>query len=269
MRNWLVRCISFVYICKKSSIFAFSPCNSKTSCRQRISLAIFSTLNNNNEDDVTPSTVFTASPITITSSTKIPKQQQQQQQSDESTKVTFATADKVNSATLQFNNKLNQMSKQFDAVTAPKVESLLLEAVKDYKECNDEYKKGQMITPNTVSFTNAITAWARCTRKDSAKRAQSLLDQMHTLYKDEGWMHVRPNKISYNSVITAWARSRERGSSLQAEQLLRDMYEFYNDERGDGCQGQCEDLKPDSRSWNAVINAVARSRDEDCADRAK
>ena len=28
-------------------------------------------------------------------------------------------------------------------------------------------------------------------------------------------------------------------------------------------------MKPDSRSWNAVINCIARSRDEHCADRAK
>jgi len=123
-----------------------------------------------------------------------------------------------------------------------------------------------MIIPNTVSFTNAITSWARCTRKDAAKRAHALLDQMHSLYKEKGWTHVKPNRISYNSVITAWARSRERESAHRAEDLLRSMYEFY-DREGGGDDNN--DLKPDSRSWNAVINAVARSRDKDCANRAK
>lgn len=135
------------------------------------------------------------------------------------------------------------------------------------KTKNSKQQLRTMITPNTISFTNAITAWARCTRKDSPKRAQSLLDQMHILYEEHGWGHVKPNKITYNSVITAWARSRENGglSAKCAEALLRKMYDLYNDERYE----YDEDMKPDARSWNAVINAVARSRDKDCANRAK
>ena len=183
---------------------------------------------------------------------------------------------RVNSATLQFNNKLNRLAKKWDANTAPKVEAMLLEAVDNYQQfqaarqedSNEEEELEEIITPNTVSFTNAITAWARCTRKDAAKRAQALLQQMHTLYKTQGWYFVKPNKVSYNSVITAWARSRERGSAKKAEDLLHEMYEYYNQELEEG-SGDEDDLKPDSRSWNAVINAVARSRDEKCADRAK
>lgn len=196
----------------------------------------------------------------------------------------------VNSATLQFNNRLNRMSKNFDATTAIKVEASLLDAVRKYQLANEVVvKQGNnyddntepimaqknlakqqlttMITPNTISFTNAITAWARCTRKDSPKRAQALLDQMHTLYEEYGWEHVKPNKITYNSVITAWTRSRENGglSARHAEALLRKMYDLYNDNRYE----YDEDMKPDARSWNAVINAVARSRDKDCANRAK
>ena len=240
------------------AVSAFSPCrrfcNSQRyphHMRHRQRLLLCSTKSN---DDISiTSTTFTATPITINPITQPP--------TDISKRAT-AKSDKVNSATLQFNNRLNRMAKNFDATTAPKVEAMLLEAVKNYQDYRED--DDQIIAPNTVSFTNAITAWARCTRKDAAKRAQSLLDQMHSLYKEKGWEHVKPNKISYNSVITAWARSRERGSALRAEELLREMYKFYNEEGGDA-----EDLKPDSRSWNAVINAVARSRDEDCADRAK
>lgn len=228
--------------------------------RRRLISNIYST----KYDDVDSSSSkskFTATPITISPSTSIPTSKEH---SDEVIAKTVMI-DKVNSATLQFNNKLSRMAKNYDKVTAQKVESLLLEAVKNYQEYNEQTTiKDQIIKPNTVSFTNAITAWSRCTRKNSAKRAQALLDQMHTLYKVEGWIHVRPNKITYNSVITAWARSREKGSALKTEELLRDMYKFYNEEG----LGE-EDLKPDARSWNAVINAVARSRDKDCADRAK
>ena len=86
---------------------------------------------------------------------------------------------------------------------------------------------------------------------------------------------MRPNRVTYNSVITAWARSGEKGGALAAERLLEEMYEEYydNQKRGgdddDDYDDDGGDLKPDSRSWNAVINAVARSRDPDCADRAR
>jgi len=224
-----------------------------------------------------PTTVFTATPVTITPTSKFIAA---------STTTSKRNQTKVNSATLRFNNRLNQLAKNWDDSTAPKVEALLLDALEKYQlhlkedeqegegtsSPSSEYtkKNNNMIIPNTISFTNAITAWARCTRKDSAKHAQALLDQMLHLYSspkhniDGKWDHVKPNKISYNSVITAWARSNERGSARKAEELLRNMYDFYNNDSG--LDINC---KPDARSFNAVINAVARSRDKNCADRAK
>eukprot|EP00571_Detonula_confervacea_P017633 CAMPEP_0172312256 /NCGR_PEP_ID=MMETSP1058-20130122/17089_1 /TAXON_ID=83371 /ORGANISM="Detonula confervacea, Strain CCMP 353" /LENGTH=524 /DNA_ID=CAMNT_0013025663 /DNA_START=88 /DNA_END=1659 /DNA_ORIENTATION=- len=259
-RRNLILCMLVSLSCSSlhTAVSAFSSCSSnkclqRSSCSPRSIATICSTKSSDDDgSDSTPPTTFTASQITI--DPIIPAASKQTD-----------SATKVNSATLQFNNRLNRMTKSFDAKTAPKVEALLLEAVKNYTRSEEggQTRNKHIITPNTVSYTNAITAWARCTRKDSAKRAQALLDQMHSLYKEKGWVHVKPNKISYNSVITAWARSRERGSALQAEQLLRNMYDFYNKEGGG------EELKPDSRSWNAVINAVARSRDKNCAHRAK
>jgi len=271
-KNALLLMYAIVMACSNYSfIQSFSPCHhyqytsyhTHNIIRYDERKRFYSTKSDDGDSSITSSkSKFTATPITITSTTSIPISKEQ---SDEVMSRKVVITDKVNSATLQFNNKLNSLAKNYDTTTAQKVESLLLEAVKNYQECNEQDKnKDQMIRPNTVSFTNAITAWSRCTRKNSAKRAQALLDQMHTLYKEEGWIHVRPNKITYNSVITACARSREKGSALRAEELLRNMYKFYNEE-GFGE----EDLKPDSRSWNAVINAVARSRDKDCADRAK
>jgi hypothetical protein len=230
------------------------------------------------EDNQTtnPNTVFTATPVTIT-----PTATYIAAASPVTTAASPSAEPKVNSATLRFNNRLNQLAKNWDDTTAPKAEALLLDALEKYQlylkeeeespssSSVDNKRNTNMIIPNTISFTNVITAWARCTRKDSAKRAQALLDQMLHLYssqnnQDGKWDHVKPNKISYNSVITAWARSSERGSARQAEELLRGMYDFYNNESGLDI-----DCKPDARSFNAVINAVARSRDKNCADRAK
>ena len=131
------------------------------------------------------STVFTATPITITPTSNYVAS---------SRTTSTQEQNKVNSATLRFNNRLNQLAKNWDESTAPKVEALLLDALEKYQLYLDKEDEGlgefttssstkknnnnNMIIPNTISFTNAITAWARCTRKDSAKRAQALLDQM-------------------------------------------------------------------------------------------
>ncbi|KAL3782312.1 hypothetical protein HJC23_001920 [Cyclotella cryptica] len=198
---------------------------------------------------------FSATPITITLQQPVPKETK--------------PAEEVNFATLRFNAKLNEMSKNMGASTAPKVESLLLDALNKYEQhvqnqtANNTSNPRELIIPNTVSFTNAITAWARCSRKDSPHRAQALLDKMHYLYKVRKWSHVKPNKISYNSVINAWARSTERGSGRKAEKLLNELWKFWEEE------GREWELKPDARSFNSVINAIARSREKDCADRAK
>lgn len=160
----------------------------------------------------------------------------------------------VNFATLRFNAKLNEMSKNVDSSTAAKVESLLLNALAKYEEyltANPENPNPRdVIVPNTVSFTNAITAWARNTRKDSPYKAEALLDKMHSLYsRGEQWKHVKPNKISYNSVINAWAKSADYKSGKRAEKLFFRMFDFYKEE------GEDDELRPDARSFNSVINA--------------
>ena len=185
---------------------------------------------------------FSASPLTLTIKSSVP---------EEATKA----AEEVNFATLRFNAKLNELSKNTDGTTAPRVEFLLLDALTKYeahinatKSTHGSEVPKDLVVPNTVSFTNAITAWARCSRKDSPYRASALLEKMHSLY-NSGWKHVKPNKFSYNSVINAWARSKERGSAKKAERLLEEMYEFWERE------GREEECKPDARSFNSVINA--------------
>jgi hypothetical protein len=109
-----------------------------------------------------------------------------------------------------------------------------------------------IIVPNTISFTNAITAYARSTLKDAPYKAEEILDKMHSLYKGSGMKHVKPNVVSYNSVINAYAKSKVQKGGRRAEKLLQRLFEFYVEE------GANDDLiKPDSRTFNSVINAGA------------
>jgi hypothetical protein len=51
----------------------------------------------------------------------------------------------VNSVTLRFNNMLNRMAKNLDSVTVPRVQTLLLKAVKEYELHEDRLKSKDVV----------------------------------------------------------------------------------------------------------------------------
>eukprot|EP00545_Synedropsis_sp_CCMP1620_P000621 CAMPEP_0119009086 /NCGR_PEP_ID=MMETSP1176-20130426/4132_1 /TAXON_ID=265551 /ORGANISM="Synedropsis recta cf, Strain CCMP1620" /LENGTH=532 /DNA_ID=CAMNT_0006961535 /DNA_START=50 /DNA_END=1648 /DNA_ORIENTATION=+ len=207
----------------------------------------------------------------------------------------------VNRATLDFNKRLNVMSRAFDTQTAQHVQSTLEHEMKNYKAaiaakakaaaaaaaetttpttdddddddelCEAPDENDTLIRPNVVSWTAVINAWARCTQRDmKGRRAQAIFDEMVELYDngiDSGgdgsgdFEQLKPNLFAFHAVITAWVRSNEQGASSKALALLEQLSARYN-ATGD------ETLKPDARAFNLVINAIARSREPDCADRA-
>lgn len=127
-------CVAILLSCSLASLHAvasaFSPCRNCISQKYRGPRLSTTLFNSDSDSDTTSSNAFTASPITITS--EIPSA---------ASKSNSATT-KVNSATLQFNNRLNRMAKSVDATTAPKVEALLLDAVKKYQQSQIENEQG-------------------------------------------------------------------------------------------------------------------------------
>ena len=164
----------------------------------------------------------------------------------------------VNQATIQFNNKLNAIARNFDdGTSAEKAESLLRETVK-----NIEMGLELEIVPNVVTFTAVITAWARSSQRDASKRAEAVLDWMNELSESvDTFFEIQPNAYAYTAAISAWIRSRSPSSHQQAQRLLQTLWEKYE-------ASQHPDLKPTARSFNLVINAIARSREPGCADQA-
>jgi hypothetical protein len=197
---------------------------------------------------------------------------------DTDTDTDTSTATKkefVSQATIQFNNKLNAMARKFDDSSAQEVENLLRKTLQQI-EMGLELE----IEPNVVSFTAAISAWARSSHRDAAQRAEAILDWMRELSESDDNLYLKnvaPNAYAYNAAISAWIRSgnnqrnqknqknhhhkNNNDSHTQAERLLNQLWESYE-------ATQDAELKPNARSFNLVINAIARSREPGCADRA-
>jgi hypothetical protein len=199
----------------------------------------------NDDNDSSDEISTTSKSVTVTTST--------------STSTPF-----VNQATIQFNNKLNKMSRNFDYKSAQYALNLLEEMMKRI-----DMGLELDIQPNVVTFTAVINAWARSTRKDAPRQAERVLNWMIQLSSQDSNEHnsnlllldTRPNLYAYNAAIQAWVRSPEKGASKNAERLLDQLWDSY-------VESGRKELKPDARTFNLVINAIARSREPKCADRA-
>ena len=125
-------------------------------------------------------------------------------------------------------------------------ENILLDALGKYKNGENNEQ------PDCVMYNTAISAWSKSSHQDAPLRAEKLVKIMI----DEGYPN--PNTVTYNSLIDAWSRSyiNSDGSSIgasRAEEILSKMeHEFMRDR--DTC------IKPDSRTYTSLIDALAKSR---------
>ena len=73
---------------------------------------------------------------------------------------------------------------------------------------DDEYDDDEEgCDPDARTYSAVITSYARSDRKDSAVRAESLLNEM-----EESTLTVVPDAVVYNSVANAWSKMAERSS---------------------------------------------------------
>lgn len=103
------------------------------------------------------------------------------------------------------------------------------------------------VSPETRQFTKQLKSILSNKRKQrtSAQEAENYLLQTLT----EGT--VRPDVVAFTKVISAWARSRRPDAPDRAEALLNRMIDIAN------VEGK-EDVRPNTFTYNALINAFAR-----------
>ncbi|OEU20868.1 hypothetical protein FRACYDRAFT_234500 [Fragilariopsis cylindrus CCMP1102] len=77
-------------------------------------------------------------------------------------------------------------------------------------------------SPNSITFTNVLNAWAKTRSPDASDRAISLLEKMEKFYSD-GILAVKPNVVNYSVVLDCLAYAKQTPAAVRAESMLRQM----------------------------------------------
>ena len=117
-------------------------------------------------------------------------------------------------------------------------------------------KSGEMDAsegPTVIHYNAVLDAWANSVLDNHAQRGEGLLNKMMVENK------VQPNTISFNACIDAYAKN---GDGDKAEELLNKMDDLWRK------QG-IKEFKPDTRSYNSVMNAFSKSLEKNAAAKAE
>jgi pentatricopeptide repeat protein len=179
------------------------------------------------------------------------------------TRSSTAGEDHLKPNTITYDIVIDALAKKSigDATAPQRAESILHSMLQ-------RYLNGEVgIKPNTITFTSVIDAWANSSDKRGPAKAEQLLRTMDMLH-NLGIHGMLPNVQTYTSVMNAWARQQQQQSSSEgsalsrAEQLLDEM-ERRAYETGD------PELKPNTFTYNTLINALAKSGEIGAASRAE
>ena len=112
--------------------------------------------------------------------------------------------------------------------------------------------------PDTVTYTNAINAWAQSGDREAGNKAESLLRQCSQVQTELG---VTPNYMMYSAVINAWSKSRHPAAAKRVTALLQAMEDAY-------AQGDAS-VCPSVVTYASVIDAWARSGGREAPQQAE
>ena len=120
--------------------------------------------------------------------------------------------------------------------------------------------------PDTACFVSLMHAWASSPLPRSAERAQAILDQMikssfsQQQQQQQQQLHINPR--CFNVCLDGWAKA---GKPDKAEELLWRMMMY----QGNNHNNNNSLVKPNDISFNSVLNAWAKSRHPQAANRAE
>jgi len=99
---------------------------------------------------------------------------------------------------------------------------------------------------DTASICIVMKAWIQSGRPS---KAVDWFRRMQEMYRRQGWKQIRPNTVAYTSALHAL--SQLEGKADEAEALFKEQLQKFQD-GNDNC-------RPDTRTFNAVLNAIAKS----------
>jgi hypothetical protein len=121
----------------------------------------------------------------------------------------------------------------------------------------EQYKMGNRdVKPNTLSYSSAITAWAKSNHPDAGLRGEQILRQMQMRWA-AGNANVQPNTITFNAAISAWGNGQDPQRVVRAQALFQEMRKMY----GSGVR----EVRPDVVTYSSLIHVLINSDDPSAA----
>eukprot|EP00536_Pseudo-nitzschia_multiseries_P001138 jgi/Psemu1/234305/estExt_Genewise1.C_140097 len=153
-----------------------------------------------------------------------------------------------------YNLVLAGWSKSGDRDLASKAEALLEEM-----EASTEGDSSRT-APNKYTYNCIIFCYTWSNLRDKGDKALAILEKMKRLGETNPF--CRPDYTTYNAVMNCITKGNHRSAPYQVEALLKEMTEIYQ-RTGD------YSMRPHNRSFNACVNAWARSRSSEAPERIK
>ena len=127
------------------------------------------------------------------------------------------------------------------------------------------------VKPNVRSFSTVMDAYSRI---GDAATCHALLDRLTQLYERSGHDYaLQPNLITYNTLLSAYAKSGDYVSCLNVMERMQGGYveesEYDDEDDPDLMESKTLIIQPDVISHNAVLQAMARSGQEDAGEMAE
>ncbi len=147
------------------------------------------------------------------------------------------------------------------------------------------------LLPDVVTYSTVISAYATCLDQPfGLKRAHELLTELEGLATQEfedtlsamrygeqnsttsiygrgrNLHGFQPNTSVYNTILQAYANA---GDSISAEAILESMISLHSSSLKDGGGGPFQHVRPNTRTFNVVLNAIAKGNGSDAGQRAK
>ena len=117
--------------------------------------------------------------------------------------------------------------------------------------------KGGDLSPDTVSYTSCIHAYAR---RGLPRRAEYILQRMIRAYED-GNERARPDGTSFGAVANAWASLGTKEGVEKVEALVEFQEKLYR-------EGSAPNMAPNAKLYNALANAWAKFKTKSSGDNA-
>lgn len=120
------------------------------------------------------------------------------------------------------------------------------------------------VKPSLITYATAIRAIGNSLDSNAPKLAENVLARMYNLHQTGAIANLKPTTATYNAVLHALSRAPAANRlryARRAEQILMEMTKRAAD-------GE-KDVRPDVRTWAAVLRAWAQCGQADAAENAQ